>query len=134
MGIERLPIEKCLQLGGGGAFFVDMFFVGKSFQGLMDTGAACSITSRMTLPVSVKIRNVPAVHVKMGDGTVVTVNEEVDIGVGVGTQIKSHKCFVLSTDAFHTVVGTDFSFRITSASTWGYKSPTIGFGKHHLEE
>ena len=104
---DLAPISH-VYFAGGDVFKLNISVCGKNRMGLLDTGATCSIASEKALPIGCQLHEGAPCTVKMGNGQVEPLNKLVLAFVIVKTKTLSHKFYVLKTEAFDFVVGTDF--------------------------
>ena len=77
------------------------------YKAVLDTGATLSIVDRRLLKQA-KIRNPKKVPIRVGDGRTIHSLGGVDVTVCLGHEEVMQHCKVLDTDAFDSVIGTDF--------------------------
>ena len=76
--------------------------------GVLDTGATLSIVAKKTLPRR-DVKNImPAAAIHMGDGHVVHSCGNHEVEVPMESRSNAHRFYVMDTEAFNFVLGTDF--------------------------
>ena len=77
------------------------------YKAVLDTGATLSIVARKLLKKA-RIRKTKTVAIRVRDGRTIHSRWGVDVTVCLGDEQVTQHCKVLDTDAFDTVIGTDF--------------------------
>ena len=89
-------------------FWVRIRLGGREFRGVLDTGATISIVAKEGLPrVDQKII-LPTEAIRMGDGHVVHSCGDCEVEVPMGSRRITPWFYVMDTEAFDCVLGTDF--------------------------
>ena len=89
-------------------FWVCIRLGGREYLGVLDTGATISIVAKKTLN-SGDLKNImPTAAIHMGDGHVVHSCGDCEIRVPMGSRSIAHRFYVMDTEAFDFVLGTDF--------------------------
>ena len=81
---------------------------GREYLGVPDTGATISIVARKTLPCGGLKNILPTTAIRMGDGHVVHSCGGCQVEVPMGSRSIAHRFYVMDTEAFDFVMGTDF--------------------------
>ena len=76
--------------------------------GVLDTGANISIVAKKTLPLGDLKNIMPIAAIRMGDGHVVHSCGDCEVEVPVGSRSIAHRFYVMDTEVFDFVLGTDF--------------------------
>ena len=107
-GVEvKFPAEEW----GGGyeeedlVFWILVKIWDQNFRAVLDTGATLSIVARRLLKTFKKTKTVAT---RVGDGRTIHSLGGVDVTICLGDETVTQHCRVLDTDAFDTVIGTDF--------------------------
>ena len=89
-------------------FWVRIRLGGRKYLGVLDTGATISIAAKKILP-SGDLKNIlPTAAIRMGDGHVVHICGDCEVEVPMGSGSIAHRFYVMDTEAFDFVLGTDF--------------------------
>ena len=83
---------------------------GREYLGVLDTGATISIVAKKTLPCGDLKNILPTVAIHMGDGHAVHSSGDRQVEVPIGSRSIAHRFWVMDTEAFDFVLGTDFFF------------------------
>ena len=81
---------------------------GREYLEVLDTGAIISIVARKTLPRGDLKNMMPTAAIRMGDGHVVHSCGDCEVDVPMGSRSIAHCFYVMDTEAFDFVLGTDF--------------------------
>ena len=76
--------------------------------GVLDTGATISIVAKKILPCGDLKNIMPTAAIRMGDGHVVHSCGDSEVGVPMESRSIAHRFYVMDTEAFDFVQGTDF--------------------------
>ena len=76
--------------------------------GVLDTGPSISIVAKKTLPCGDLKNILPTAPIRIGDGHVVHSCGDCEVEVLMGSRSIAHRFYVMDTEAFDFVVGTDF--------------------------
>ena len=80
----------------------------REYLGVLDTGATLSIVAKKILPQG-DLKNVmPTAAIRMGDGHVLHSCGDCELKVPMGSRSIAHRFYVMDTEAFDFVLGTDF--------------------------
>ena len=89
-------------------FWVRIRLEGREYLGVLDTGAPISIVAKKILPCG-NVKNVmPTAAIWMGDGHVVYSCGDSEVEVPMGSRSIPHRFYMIDTEAFDFVLGTDF--------------------------
>ena len=118
-----MPTKEFVYFAGGNVLRLNITIFGKPKLGLLDTGATCSIASVKAIPKGCQIFHGAPCTVKMGNGQVEPLTKLVRAQVPVANKKVSHQFYVLETDAFDFVVGTDFFVAHPECTFIGVQQP-----------
>ena len=79
-----------------------------SSAGVLDTGATISIVAKIILPRGDLKNIMPTAAIRIGDGHVVHSCGDCEVNVPMGSRSIAHRFYVMDTEAFNFVLGTDF--------------------------
>ena len=89
-------------------FWVRIRLGDREYLGVLDTGATISIVAKKSLP-SWDLKNImPTAAIRMGEGHVVHSCGDCEVEVPMGPRSIAHRFYVMDTEAFDFVLGTDF--------------------------
>ena len=81
---------------------------GQEYLGVLDTGATVSIVAKKSLPHG-DLKNIMlTAAIRMGDGHVVHSCGDCEVDVPMGSMSIAHRFYVMDTEVFDFVMGTDF--------------------------
>ena len=89
-------------------FWVRIRLGGREYLGVLDTGATISIVAKKILPCGDLKNILPTAAIRMGDGHMVHSCGDCEVEVPVGSRSIAHRFYVMDTEAFDFVLGTDF--------------------------
>ena len=89
-------------------FWVHIRLGGREYLGVLDTGATISIVTKKNLPRGDLKNIMPTAAIRMGDGHVVHSCGGWEVEVPLGSRSIAHRLYVMDTEAFDFVLGTDF--------------------------
>ena len=89
-------------------FWVRIRLGGHEYLGILDTGATISIVAKKILPRRDLKNIMPTAAIGMGDWHVVHSCRDCEVDVPIGSRSIAHRFYVMDTEAFHFVLGTDF--------------------------
>ena len=89
-------------------FWVRIRLGGREYLGPLDTGATISIVAKKILPCGSLKNTMTTAAIRMGDGHVVHSCGDCEVEVPMGSQTIPHRFYVMDTQAFDFVLGTDF--------------------------
>ena len=81
---------------------------GREYLGVLDTGATISLVAKNILPCGSLKNTMTTAAIRMGDGHVVHSCGDCDVEVPMGSRTIAHRFYVMDTEAFDFVLGTDF--------------------------
>ena len=88
-------------------FWVRIRLGGREYLGVSDTGATISIVAKKTLPCGSLKNTMTTAAIRMGDGHVVHSCGDCEVEVPMGSRTIAHRFYVMDTEAFNFVLGTD---------------------------
>ena len=89
-------------------FWVRIRLRGPEYLGVLDTGATISIVGKKMLPRGDLKNIMPTAAIRMQDGHVVHSCGNCEVDVPMGSKSIAHRFYVMDTEAFDFVLGTDF--------------------------
>ena len=81
---------------------------GRENLGVLDTGATISILAKTILPCGSLKNTLNTAAIRMGDAHVVHSCGDCEVEVPMGSGTIAHRFYVMNTEAFDFVLGTDF--------------------------
>ena len=93
--------------------------------GVLDTGATISIVAKKTLPRG-DLKNIkPTAAIRMGDGHVVHSCGDCEVEVPMGSRSIAHRFYVMDTEAFDFLLGTDFFVEHSEILSLSLQAPYV---------
>ena len=89
-------------------FWVRIRLGGREYLEVLDTGAIIYIVAKKSLPCGSLTNTMPTAAIRMGDGHVVHSCGDCEVEVPMGSRTIAHWFYVMDTEAFDFVLGTDF--------------------------
>ena len=89
-------------------FWVRTRLGGREYLGVLDTGATISIVAKKILPCGSLKNTMTTAAIRMGDGHVVHSCGDCEVEVPMGSRTIANRFYVMDTEAFDFVLGTDF--------------------------
>ena len=89
-------------------FWVRIRLGGREYLGVLDTGATISIVAKKILPCGSLKNTMTTAAIRMGHGHVVHSCGDCEVEVPMGSRTIAHRFYVMDTEAFDFVLGTDF--------------------------
>ena len=89
-------------------FWVCIRLGGREYLGVLDTGATISIVAKKILPCGSLKNTMTTAAIQMGDGHVVHSCGDCEVEVPMASRTIAHRFYVIDTEAFDFVLGTDF--------------------------
>ena len=111
-------------------FLVRVTIAGKDYLGVFDTGATISIVPRQILARLSMGTSRPTVAIRMGDGRVAHSVGDCVLEVPMGWKTISHPFYVMDTEAFDFVLGTDFLTQHPEILSLTLQSPYVLWVDH----
>ena len=116
-------------------FWLKISIGGTEYLCVLDTRATISIVAKKMLPLRLIRSTMPTAAIRMGDGFVVYSCGDCSPDVPLGTRNLSHAFYVIDTEAFDFVVGTDFFTAHPQVRSMSLQSPYVLHVDHgHGEE
>ena len=106
-------------------FWVRIRLGGPKYLGVLDTGATISIVAKKILPCGDLKNILPTTAIRMGDGHVVQSCGDCEVGVPMGSRSIAHRFYVLDTEAFNFVLGTDFFVEHSQSLSLTLQAPYV---------
>ena len=89
-------------------FWVRICLGGREYLGVLDTGATISIVAKKILPPGDLKNTMPTAAIRMEEGHVVHSCGDCEVDVPMGSRSIAHRFYLMDTDSFDFVLGTDF--------------------------
>ena len=113
-------------------FWVRIRLEGRECPGVLDTGATISIVAKKILPRGILKNTMPTAAIRMGDGHVVHSCGDCELDVLTGSQTIAHRFYVMHTEAFDFVLGTDFFLQHTQIQSVTLEAPNLLYVDHGI--
>ena len=111
-------------------FWVRIPLGGREYLGVLDTGATISIVAKETLPCGSLKSNLTTAAIRMGDGHVVHSCGDCEVEVPMGSRTIPHRFYVMDTEAFDFVLGTDFFVQHSQIQSLTLQAPYLLYVNH----
>ena len=111
-------------------FWVRIRLGGREYLGVLDTGATISIVAKKILPRGSLTNTMPTAAIRMGDGHMVQSCGDCEVEVPMGSQTIAHRLYVMDTEAFDFVLGTDFFLQHTQIQSLTLQAPHLLYVDH----
>ena len=89
-------------------FWVRIRLGGREYLGVLDTAATISSVAKKILPRGDLKNIMPTAAIRMGDGPTVHNCGDCEVHVPIGSRNITHRFYVIDTEAFDFILGTDF--------------------------
>ena len=106
-------------------FWVGIRLGGREYLGVLDTGATISILAKKTLPCGDLKNIMPTASIHMGDGHVLHSCGDCEVEVPMGFRSIAHRFYVMDTEAFDFVLGTDFFAEHSQILSLTLQAPSV---------
>ena len=106
-------------------FWVRIRLGGREYLGVLDTVASISILARKTLPYGSLTNTMPTAAIQFGDGDVVHICGDCEVEVRMGSRTIAHRFYVINTEAFDFVLGTDFFVQHSQIQSLTLEAPYL---------
>ena len=120
--------------GSGGAqdlvFWVRIHLGGREYLGVLDAGATISIVAKKTLPCGSLKNTMTTAAIQMGDGHVVHSRGDCQVEVPMGSRTMVHRLYVMDTEAFDFLLGTDFCVQHSQIQSLTLQAPYLLYVDH----
>ena len=103
---------------------------GREYLGVLDTGATISIVAKKILPCGSLKNTMTTAAIRMGDGHVVHSCGDCEVEVPMGSRTISHRFYVMDTEAFDFVLGTDFFVQHSQIQSLTLQAPYLLYVDH----
>ena len=111
-------------------FWVRIRLGGLEYLGVLDTGATISIVAKKILPCGSLTNTMPTAAIRMGDGHAVHSCGDCEVEVPMGSRTIAHRCYVMVSEAFDFVLGTDFFVQHTQIQSLTLQAPYLLYVDH----
>ena len=111
-------------------FWVRIRLGGREYLGVLDTGATISIVAKKTLPCGSLKNTMTSAAIRMVDGHVVHSCEDCEVEVPMGSRTIAHPFYVMLTEAFYFVLGTDFFVQHSQVQSPTLQAPYLLYVDH----
>ena len=111
-------------------FWVRIRLGRREYLGVLDTGATISIVAKKILPYGSLKNTMTTAAIRMGDGHVVHSCGDCEVEVPMGSRTIAHRFYVMDTDAFDFVLGTDFFVQHSQIQSLTLQAPYLLYVDH----
>ena len=111
-------------------FWVRIRLGGREYLGVLDTGATISIVAKKILPGGRLKNTMTTAAIRMGDGHVVHSCGDCEVEVPMGSRTFAHRFYVMDTEAFDFVLGTDFFVQHSQIQSLTLQAPYLLYVDH----
>ena len=111
-------------------FWVRIRLGGREYLGVLDTGATISIVAKKILPCGSLKNTMTTAAIRMGDGHVVHSCRDCEVEVPMGSRTIAHRFYVMDTEAFDFVLGTDFFVQHSQIQSLTLQAPYLLYVDH----
>ena len=111
-------------------FWVRIRLGGREYLGVLDTGASISIVAKKTLPCGSLTNTMPTAAIRMKNGHVVHSCGDCGVEVPMGSRTIAHRFYVMDTEAFNFVTGTDFFVQHSQIQSRTLQAPYLLYVDH----
>ena len=106
-------------------FWVRIRLRGREYLGVLDTGATISIVAKKILPCGSPKNTMTTAAIRMGDGHVVHSCGDCEVEVPMGSRTITHRFYVMDTEAFDFLLGTDFFVQHSQIQSLTLQAPYL---------
>ena len=106
-------------------FWVRICLGGRQYLGVLDTGATISIVAKKSLPCGDLKNILSTAAIRMGDGHVVHSCGDCEVEVPMGSRSIAHQLYVMDTEAFDFVLGTDLFVEHSEILSLSLQAPYV---------
>ena len=103
---------------------------GREYLGVLDTGATISIVAKKMLPCGSLKNTMTTAAIRMGDGHVVHSCGDCEVEVPMGSRTIAYRFYVMDTEAFDFVLGTDFFVQHSQIHSLTLQAPYLLYVDH----
>ena len=111
-------------------FWVRIRIRGGEYLGVLDTGPTISIVAKKALPCGSLKNTMTTAAIRMGDGHVVHSCGDCEVEVPMGSRTIAHRFYVMDTEAFDFVLGTDFFVQHSQIQSLTLQAPYFLYVDH----
>ena len=111
-------------------FWVRIRLGGREYLGVLDTGATISIVAKKSLPCGSLKNTMTTGAIRMGDGHVVHSCGDCEVEVPIGSRTIAHRFYVMDTEAFDFVLGTDLLVQHSQIQSLALQAPYLLYADH----
>ena len=111
-------------------FWVRIRLGGREYLGVLDTGATISIVAKKTLPSGSLKNTMTTAAIRLADGHVVDSCGDCEVEVPVASRTIAHRFYVMDTEAFDFVLGTDFFLLHSQIQSLTLQAPYLLYVDH----
>ena len=111
-------------------FWVRIRLGGREYLGILDTGATICIVAKKTLPCGSLKNTMTTAAIRIGDGHVVHSCGDCEVEVPMGSRTIAHRFYVMDTEAFDFVLGTDFFVQHSQIQSLTLQAPYLLYVDH----
>ena len=111
-------------------FWVRIRLGAREYLGVLDTGATISIVAKKILPCGSLKNTMTTAAIRMGDGHVVHSCGDCEVEVPMGSRTIAHRFYVMDTEAFDFVLGTDFFVQHSQIQSLTLQAPYLLYVDH----
>ena len=111
-------------------FWVRIRLGEREYLGVLDTGATISIVTKKVLPCGSLKNTMTTAAIRMGDGHVVHSCGDCEVEVPMGSRTIAHRFYVMDTEAFDFVLGTDFFVQHSQIQSLTLQAPYLLYVDH----
>ena len=111
-------------------FWVRIRLGGREYLGVLDTGATISIVAKKILPCGSLGNTMTTAAIRMGDGHVVHSCGDCEVEVPMGSRTIAHRFYVMDTEAFDFLLGTDFFVQHSQIQSLTLQAPYLLYVDH----
>ena len=111
-------------------FWVRIRLRGHEYLGVLDTGATISIVAKKSLPFGSLKNTMTTAAIRMGDGHVVHSCGDCGVEVPMSSRTIAHRFYVMDTEAFDFVLGTDLFVQHSQIQSLMLQAPYLLYVHH----
>ena len=111
-------------------FWLRIRLGGRVNLGVLDTGATISILAKIILPCGSLKNTMNTAAIRMGNGHVVHSCGDCEVEVPMGSRTIAHRFYVMETEAFDFVLGTDFFVQHSVIQSLTLQAPYLLYVDH----
>ena len=111
-------------------FWVRIRLGGREYLGVLDTRATISIVAKKKVPCWSLKNTMTTAAIRMGDGHVMHSCGDCEVEVPMGSRTIAHLFYVMDTEAFDFVLGTDFFVQLSQIQSLTLQAPYLLYVNH----